>query len=451
MAHILVVDDEEKMRHLLAIMLENNGHRVARASDGLAAYEKLKERAFDMVISDIKMPRMSGTDLLQTIISEGLSCPVVFITAFATVDSAVGAMRLGAADYITKPFDEDRIQLTVERTLNLSRVMAENRELKQKLAQTVGSGEIVYESEIMQQVMVVALKVAKSESAVMISGESGTGKELLAQFIHDASRRKNRRFVPINCAAISPQLVESELYGYEKGAFTGAQRQTQGKFEFASGGTLFMDETGDLPLETQAKLLRTLQEKTIRRVGGNREIPVDVRIVCATNQNLEEMVEDGRFRQDLFFRINVVPIRLPPLRERVQDVLPLCRHFTGRMGHGRRVTFTDGAVRLLQSYAWPGNVRELANAMERVMILGPEAGAITVESLSFLNGQICVGFNSGDFRLPPTGISLETLQKQMVNQALEMAGSNQTRAAGLLGLTRAKFRVLLKHAQNDGD
>lgn len=448
MAQILVVDDEEKMRHLLAIMLERNGHRVERASDGVAAHEKLKERAFDMVISDIKMPRMSGTDLLKTIQSEGLSCPMVFITAFATVDSAVDAMRLGAADYITKPFDEDRIQLTVERTLNLSRVMAENFELKQKLAQTIGTRKIVYESDIMQTVMTLAQKVAKSESTVMIGGESGTGKELLAQFIHDASRRSKGRFVPINCAAISPQLVESELYGYEKGAFTGAQRQTQGKFEFASGGTLFMDEIGDLPLETQAKLLRTLQEKTIRRVGGNEEIPVDVRIVCATNQNLEEMVEDGRFRQDLFFRINVVPIHLPPLRERVEDVLPLCRYFIQRQGHGRPVTFSDGAIRLLQSYPWPGNVRELANAMERAMILGPEAGAIMVETLSFLSNQGHVGCNSGDFRLPPTGICLETLQKEMVNQALEMADGNQTRAAKLLGLTRAKFRVLLKHAQN---
>ena len=447
MAHILVVDDEEKMRHLLAIMLEGSGHRVARASDGLEAHEKLKERAFDMVISDIKMPRMSGTDLLQTMKKERLSCPVVFITAFATVDSAVGAMRLGAADYITKPFDEDRIQLTVERTLNLSRVMAENRELKQKLAQTAGSRKIVYESETMQTIMDMASKVANSDSAVMISGESGTGKELLAQFIHDASRRNKGRFVPINCAAISPQLVESELYGYEKGAFTGAQRQTQGKFEYASGGTLFMDETGDLPLEIQAKLLRTLQEKTIRRVGGNRELPVDVRIICATNQNLEEMVEDGRFRQDLFFRINVVPIRLPPLRERVEDVLPLCRYFIANMDNSRRVTFTDGAIRLMHSYPWPGNVRELANALERAVILGPEAGAITVETLSFLSSPTSVGCNSNDFRLPPSGICLETLQKEMVSQALEMAGSNQTRAAKLLGLTRAKFRVLLKHAQ----
>ena len=450
MAHILVIDDEEKMRHLLAIMLERHGHRVERAKDGAEGYEKIKESPFDMVIADIKMPRMSGTELLEKLNAESFSCPMVFITAFATVDSAVSAMRLGAADYITKPFDEDRIQLTVERTLQLSRVMAENRELKQKLINFTEKDRIVYQSESMQQVMVLATKLAKSDSVVMVCGESGTGKELLARFIHNNSMRKNGRFVALNCAAISPQLVESELYGYEKGAFTGADRQTQGKFEFASGGTLFLDEIGDLPLEAQAKLLRTLQEKTIRRVGGNREITVDTRILCATNQDLAGLVDQERFRQDLFYRINVIPIQLPPLRDRRDDILPLAQYFIESMEKGNRVSISEGAKRVMRDYSWPGNVRELANAVERVMIIGPEQGVITVESLSFLTALACRNGNTDNFKLPPEGISFENLQKQWVSQALEMADNNQTQAAKLLGLTRAKFRVLLKNAQ-DGD
>lgn len=447
MARILVIDDEEKMRHLLAIMLEREGHNVERASDGLEGYEMIEESPFDMVISDIKMPKMDGIELLEKINEQAFSCPVVFITAFATVDSAVEAMRIGAADYITKPFDADRIQLTVERTLKLSRVMAENRELKQKLKTFDEKDRIIYRSEAMQKVMTMATKVSQSESVVMITGESGTGKELLARYIHNASKRRNGRFVAINCAAISPQLVESELYGYEKGAFTGANRQTQGKFEFASEGTLFMDEIGDLPLEAQSKLLRTLQEKTIRRVGGNREIPIETRILCATNQDLAAMVEEGTFRQDLFFRINVIPIEMPPLRERKMDILPLVEYFMENSEMGKKVAISEGAKRMLHDYSWPGNVRELANAIERLMIMEAEKGTITVESLSFLNHSACIDGNRPDFQLPPQGISLEEVQMQWVQQALDLAGNNQSQAAKLLGLTRAKFRVLLKNAQ----
>ncbi|PIE67739.1 MAG: histidine kinase [Deltaproteobacteria bacterium] len=449
MAHILVVDDEDKMRHLLSMMLERNGHRVDDASDGVDAWSKIQSVPFDMVITDIKMPRMSGVELLDKVKKKGLSCPVVFITAFATVESAVEAMRGGAADYITKPFDEERIQLTVARTLNLSRVMSENRELRRKLAQVSGADAIVHDSPAMDRVMALAGKVARSDSVVLITGESGTGKELLARFIHHASNRRADRFVAINCAAISSQLVESELFGYEKGAFTGADRQTQGKFEFASNGTLFMDEIGDLPLEAQAKLLRTLQEQTVRRVGGNREISVDVRIVCATNQNLTELVENGRFRQDLFFRINVVPIELPPLRERREDILPLCTHFLQKFGEGRSLELTDSAVRLLTRYSWPGNVRELANTMERATIFGPEKGGITAETLAFLKGQNSGGGGANGFQLPPQGISMDALMGDLVNQSLALAGNNQTRAAELLGVTRARFRVLMKNALGD--
>ena len=448
MAHILVVDDEERMRHLLSIMLTRKGHRVEQAGDGVEALEMIESTPFDMVITDIKMPRLDGTGLLKKVMEMDIPCPVVFITAFATVESAVEAMRLGATDYITKPFEDRRILLTVERTLNISRIMAENRDLKRKLEDAVGDEKIVYESREMSEIIDLASKVARSESAVLISGESGTGKELLARFIHNASRRKEKRFVPVNCAAISPNLVESELFGHEKGAFTGAVRTAIGKFGYATGGTIFLDEIGDLPLDAQAKLLRALQEKKIQRVGGNEEIPVDVRVICATNQNLRGLVEKGTFREDLFFRVNVFPINPPPLRERPQDVLPLARHFLSRLGRTPDVQLTEGALRLLMEYSWPGNVRELANVMERAVILAG-GDAISAHILSFLRRDEGPGSGDIGFSIPSRGISLEKVEEDLVRQALETSGNNQTAAAKLLGLTRAKFRVLLRRVYGE--
>ena len=444
MAHILVVDDEKKMRHLLSIMLGRAGHSVDEAGDGLVALQKAQTRSYDMVIADIKMPRMDGVTLLQEIKKLEFSPPVVFITAFATVESAVEAMRAGAVDYITKPFEEDRILLTVERTLRLSRIIMENRELRNQLDERYGSDKIVYVSKEMASVMDLACKVAESDSAVLISGESGTGKELLARFIHRKSSRKAGRFVPVNCAAISPNLVESELFGHEKGSFTGAERKAVGKFEYASEGTLFMDEIGDLSLEAQAKLLRALQEKRIQRVGGNEEIPVDVRVICATNRDLKELMDKGKFRPDLFFRISVFPISPPPLRDRTEDILPLAEHFINRFGGGKKIELTSGAINILKGYRWPGNVRELANVIERAAILAGDHGAITSDTLSFLREETFPDSVEKKFRLPPEGISIEALQRNLVRQALDACANNQSAAAKLLGLSRAKFRVLLK-------
>ncbi len=444
MARILIVDDEERMRHLLSIMLGRRGYHVEQAGDGVEALEMIGAAPFDMIITDIKMPRMDGIELLKKIMAMDIPSPVVFITAFATVESAVEAMRLGAVDYITKPFEEDRILLTVERTLGLSRIMAENRNLKKEIRKAAGSDEIVYASQKMAAVMDLASMVSGTDAAVRISGESGTGKELLARYIHNASPRCKERFVPLNCAAISPNLLESELFGHEKGSFTGAIQKSLGKFEYAHKGTLFLDEIGDLSLEAQARLLRALQEKKIQRVGGNEEIPVDIRFVCATNQNLSENVKKGKFREDLFFRINVFPVELPPLRERADDVILLARHFLRRLEGGLDKTqFSSGAQRVLKEYTWPGNVRELANAVERAMILSQGKGTITSETLSFL-----LPIQPGDtgqvgFRLPPQGISLEQIEKELVRQALDTCRDNQTAAARFLGLTRAKFRVLL--------
>lgn len=445
MANILVVDDEERMRHLLSIMLQRRGFKVDQAGNGVEALSKIESENYDMVISDIKMPKMDGLTLIKRINLLDSPCPVVFITAFATIDSSVEAMRLGAVDYITKPFEEERIILTVERTLNISRLMVENRSLKMELGEKDSEHNLVFLSKIMETIMGLASRVAATNSAVMITGESGTGKELLAKYIHHKSDRRHKRFVPVNCAAISSQLLESELFGYEKGAFTGADRRRQGKFEFASEGTLFLDEIGDLPLDAQAKLLRALQERKINRVGGNEEIPVDVRVVCATNQNLEEMVAAGTFRKDLFFRINVFPVHMPPLRERMDDIIPIARHFL--KSHGSGFTLEKDAEKILTSYHWPGNVRELGNVVERSVILSFDSRSINSESLFFLNndGRKCL---PSGFNLPLEGIDLEQLENNFVRQALEMTDNNQSAAAKLLGLTRAKFRVLMKQAED---
>ena len=450
MARILIVDDEAKIRHLLSIILERNGHLVDTAVDGAMALEKVIKGGIELIICDIKMPRLSGFDLIKEINQADVNCPVIFITAFATVESAVKALRLGAADYITKPFDESQIILSIEKTLNLARVMAENRDLKQRLVSaSQKNDEIISVSEAMKTVMLLAQKAARSNSVVLIQGESGTGKELIARFIHHESERKDQRFVPINCAAISPSLVESELFGYEKGAFTGADRTSAGKFEYADRGTLFMDEIGDLSIDAQAKLLRALQEKKIRRVGGNVELNVDVRVVCATNQRLSDMVEKGKFREDLFYRINILPIDLPPLRHRREDIIPLAEHFLRKFSDGSSWEVTDGAARILKEYQWPGNVRELSNVMERTTILFAVNGKVTSNALSFLHSQqnFCIKDDERHFTLPASGVSLEKIQDDLVRQALEATGNNQTVAAKMLGLTRAKFRVLLKRLE----
>lgn len=444
MAKILVVDDEQKMRHLLSIMLSRKGYQVDEAEDGLVALNKLIEGSYDLIITDIRMPRMDGHQLLKKIKENNIQCPVVFITAFASVESAVEAMQEGVVDYISKPFEEDRILFTVERTLSLSKIMAENRDLRQELKQVTGEENIIYQSPKMTEVIELACQVAIEDSAVILYGESGTGKDILARFIHRLSDRNKCRFVPVNCAAIPQGLVESELFGHEKGAFTGADKRAIGKFETASGGTLFMDEVGDLPLEAQAKLLRVLQDKKIQRVGGTKEIPVDVRIICATNQDLEELVKAGKFRSDLFYRINVFPIELPPLRERKEDIAPLSEHFVKRLNKGTNIKLSDQAIQVLKKYSWPGNVRELNNVLERACILARKSGLITQETLSFLKPSVQLTGNNHHFKLPEEGIYLEEIEMDLVKQALDQTDHNQSAAARLLGLTRSKFRVLHK-------
>ncbi|MFO7802675.1 MAG: sigma-54 dependent transcriptional regulator [Desulfovermiculus sp.] len=447
-ARILVVDDEKRMRHLLSLMLEGNGYQVHQAEDGQEALERLQEAAFDLVIADIKMPRLDGHGLLKCMKQESIDTPLVFITAFASVESAVEAMQQGVVDYISKPFDEDRILLTVQRSLNLSRIMAENKELKQEIKKIAGEEKIIYSSQIMHKTIETAANVAREETTILIRGESGTGKELLARFIHRSSLRHQHRFVPVNCAAIPAGLMESELFGHEKGAFTNADRRSIGKFEYASKGTLFLDEIGDMPLEAQAKMLRVVQEKKVQRVGGKEEIPVDARIVCATNQSLEDLVRQGKFRSDLLYRINVFPIELPPLRERTEDIPLLVEHFLQRFNPGQIMHISQQAVDILKKYSWLGNVRDLANVMERACIMARSKGRIEAGHLSFLQTAPSP-VDEHNFTLPAQGIDLEDLEMDLVEQALEQAEENQSAAARLLGLTRAKFRVLHKQYQQN--
>lgn len=445
MGKILIVDDEEKIRKVLGLMLKMHGHNVEEAANGEEALKKIEENCYDLVIADIRMPGIDGFQLLERVNQMDYPVPIVFITAYASVDSAVEAMKKGAIDYISKPFEEDRILLTVERALGISKLLSEKNELQEELRRRTFPKDIVCESKAMKEVIELAEKVAPLENTtVLITGESGVGKEVIARYIHNISPRRKKRFVAVNCGAIPPNLIESELFGYEKGAFTGAASRKKGLFEVADGGTLFLDEIGEMPLEAQVKLLRVLQERKIQRVGGIEEIPVDVRVIAATNKNLEELVAKGSFREDLFYRLNVFPIHIPPLRERKEDIEPLVKLFIERITGKtpEEPVLTAGAKKLLERYPFPGNVRELANAIERALILTGGKLPITADTLAFL--EIKGTGNKKVFELPPEGISLEELEKELIRQALERTGGNKSAAARLLGLTRTKLRTRLK-------
>jgi DNA-binding NtrC family response regulator len=444
MARILVVDDEERIREILHIILFGAGHQVREAANGQSALAALEAEAIDLVISDVRMDKMGGLDLLAAIREKELGCPVIFITAFATLESAVDALRLGAVDYLTKPFEEKDVLLAVERALGVRRILTENIRLKQEVSAKNKTGEGVFVSAPMQKSRDLALKVATSDATVLLTGESGTGKEVVARFIHQSSSRRNERYVALNCAAIAPNLIEAELFGHEKGAFTGADKARPGKFEFAGGGTLFLDEIGELPLEAQVKLLRAIQERSVQRVGGNQEIPVNCRLICATNRDLLKLSRQGAFREDLYYRLAVFPIHLPPLRERRQDIPMLVNSCIARLGH--RVEgeiLTQAARRLLQEHTWPGNVRELFNVVERALIMKGGQMPFTADDFPQLGGHEAPLSEGEDlFKLPPTGIDYEQLQRSIVRQALELTMGNQSSAARLLNVSRARFRTL---------
>jgi len=450
---ILVVDDEKRMRHILQLMLEREGFRTEQAENGKEALNMLKQKRFDMAITDLKMPEMDGMSLLEEAKKIDPDFPIVVITAYGTIENAVEAMKKGAIDYITKPFEGEKILITVKRCLKLSRLREEVKVLKEELMKHFDFSDIIAHSKKMLEILNQASMVAKApDSTVLIQGESGTGKELLARAIHYNSIRSEHRFVAINCAAIPSELIESELFGYEKGAFTGATKRKEGKFEQAYGGTILLDEIGDLNPAAQAKVLRILEQKEFERLGGNESIKINVRIIGATNQDLDYLAERSAFRKDLLFRIKVFPLYIPPLRERPEDIIPLAEHFLKRFTQSMgkpHPGLTERAKKFLLKQDWPGNVRELENTIERAVIHSFD-GNIDLSHLTFpsLSEKEQFELDSG-FALPPEGVNLEKLEENIILQALKIAKNNQSQAAKLLGLSRGKFRVLLKNINKE--
>jgi two-component system response regulator HydG len=428
--HILVVDDEPSMRTTLTILLKRAGYRVSQADDGREALDLLSKERFQMILTDLKMGEMDGLELLRRAKTMGPHTEVIIFTAYGTVESAVEAMKLGAYDYMEKPFNDTELLMKVARAMEHSSLVREVTQLRAALKNHKGMGEIVAKSKEMQDVLSKVAQLAPTEATVLIKGESGTGKELIARAVHEGSPRSGRAFVPINCSNLPESLLESELFGYEKGAFTGAERQHKGLFEAAHGGTLFLDEIGDMPGALQGKILRVLQEREVRRLGSTRSIRVDVRILAATNKPIDRMVEGGIFREDLFYRLNVVRIQIPPLRVRPDDIIPLSHHFleryTGRSGKTIK-GFDPLAVQRMLRHSWPGNVRELENAVERGVILA-KSEYITVDDLSLDVATLGAEAVQGG--------TLKELQRRHVLAALKRNRGNQAKAARELGIGR---------------
>lgn len=438
---ILVVDDEKSQREILEMILSGEGYDVTTASSGEAAMKFVESRRFDLVLTDLKMTGMSGLDLLKELTNFDKSIIVILLTAHGSVDSAVDALRLGAFDYLQKPYDSEKLLDTVSRALN-------------KL--TTLDAEIISVSPEMDKVKKLILKIAKSSSTVLIRGESGTGKELIARSIHKNSLRSNEIFQAVNCAAINENLLESELFGHEKGSFTGAIADKKGLFEIADGGTLFLDEIGELDISLQAKILRALQEREIRRVGGTKEIEVDVRVVTATNRDLLHMVDEKRFREDLYYRLNVLSIDLPALRERRTDIPILIDYFVKKHTRGteRKITIASEARKLLEDYPYPGNVRQLESALERAILLC-ENDTVTLDDLPPEMTQGSRPSGSGDslFKLPPEGVNFEDVERGLIMQAMDRTDNNITKSAKLLGLTfrTLQYRLEKFGIKKDGD
>jgi DNA-binding NtrC family response regulator len=435
---ILLVDDEPHLREGIGLALRDAGYEVTEAHDGEEACRLLEaEGVYDLILTDIMMPGKDGIEVLKRarLISE--STLVIVMTAHGTVEGAVGAMQLGALDYIQKPFSLDALEMKVRRALEHGRMLSRLATLQEVPAEGQFPG-IVGESPRMQDIFKMVLKVAASNATVMVLGETGTGKELIAESIHRNSERKGENFVKTNCAALHDNLLESELFGHERGAFTGADKQRIGRFELANQGTLFLDEIGNMSLSTQAKVLRVLQNKEFERLGGSRSIRVDVRIVVATNKNLEEAITRGEFREDLFYRLNVVKIVLPPLRERGDDILPLARHFLERFSADLKkpvMGFSRAAVRALRHHMWPGNIRELENTIERAVLMA-ESVEIDARDLNLPGAdEIVPGVAAGSLALPPEGIKLEDLERQAVMEALRLHDWVQKDAARFLGIS----------------
>jgi DNA-binding NtrC family response regulator len=435
---ILVVDDDENLRWVTQTQLEDAGYLVSTVPSGEAALIALNKQRPSLVLTDLKMPGISGLELLQQIRSQEPDLPVVMMTAFGTIQSAVQAVKAGAYDYLTKPIDQEDLLLVVNRALERQKLVEEVTNLRQNLDRKYGFENIIGHSEALLSVLEMAARAARTNSTILISAETGTGKELLARAIHYNSLRKEKPFVTINCGAIPKDLLESELFGHVKGSFTGAMAHKRGKIELADGGTLFLDEIGEMPLELQVKMLRLIQQGEIEKVGATEPSKVDVRIIAATHRNLQAMIEDQTFREDLYYRLAVIPLELPPLRERAEDVPELVQHFfvKTRERVGRpEVVLPQQVIKYFQNYRWPGNVRELENIIERIVVLAP-GDEIQVADLPDYLRREHVSVDTLNLDLPQQGVSLEAIEKELLVRALQKFNWNQTHAARYLDISR---------------
>ncbi|HEY1756872.1 MAG TPA: sigma-54 dependent transcriptional regulator [Bryobacteraceae bacterium] len=440
MSVILVIEDEEKYRRVISLHLSSSGYTVkaaGTAEDGL----KVAAEA-DLVLTDLKLPGMDGLALLEQLRAQNMLTPVIVMSAFGTVEIAVEAMKKGAVDFLPKPFSLDHLSVVVEKALEVRQLRAENRELREALGKKYQFENIIGHSPAMQEIFATITRVAPTRATVLLCGESGVGKDMIARAIHQHSPRKDRPFVKINCTAIPENLMESELFGYEKGAFTGANISKPGKFEIANTGTVMLDEIGDVPGSIQVKLLRVLQEREFERLGSNRVQHTDVRVIAATNVDLREALEQGTFREDLYYRLNVVPLNIPPLRERKDDIPYLVEHFAQQFGG----SISEEAMERLVAYYWPGNVRELENVVERSILLaqGPrvEAGDVRIDTSERSRPAALAAAGSPDQFLPE-GMTLDQYEQSLIREALKRANSNKSQAARLLGLTRNALRYRL--------
>jgi two-component system NtrC family response regulator len=442
--NILVVEDGKSQREMLRDFLKGEGHIVMEAADGETALQQVRSRHFDLLLLDYRMPGMDGMDVLKAVKSINPEIDVVIITAHGTIETAVEAMKAGALDYIMKPLEFDELLILVERVAERRNLIRENELLKKELRdKSITTDRIIYRSSQMQELINMAGRVANSRATVLLQGESGTGKELLARLVHQLSPRSNKPIITVNCNALSEHLLESELFGHEKGSFTGAGARRIGRFEEADGGTLFLDEIGEITAPVQVKLLRFLQEREFQRVGGNQTIHSDVRIISATNRDLEARVREGFFREDLFYRLNVVVMNIPPLRERKEDIPPLIDHFLKGFAadNGKKIDAVSSEARdMLMKYDYPGNVRELENIIERAVVIAREE-TISANDLPFHLGS------AGEEEEIETGLlkkTVEDMERKLIQNALDEAGQNQSRAADLLGISERMLRYKLK-------
>ena len=458
-SRVLIADDEERiMRNIKMIFDEMDNIEVIKAQDVSSIVDYVDRERLHLIVTDLRVPKMGRLEFLKYLKSKDTELPVIVITGDNSIETAVESMKEGAFDYITNPFEEDTLLIAVKKALKMRSLTMENRYLRKELESHFNFGNIIGNSPKTLEVLLLAGDVARTDSTVSIFGESGTGKELVARAVHFNSLRKSGPLITINCAALPENLLESELFGYDRGAFTGAEKNKKGRFELANGGTLFLDEISEMNPIVQAKVLRIVEEKELERLGGSETIKVDVRIICASNKNLEEYVKNGRFREDLYYRINVFPINLPPLRERPEDILGLARHFLERysvkMGKFS-MKMSKNVEKILVSSKWEGNVRELKNCIERAVILC-KGDMVTEEHLPAALVKESISSDSNgkyklmkmmDISLPPEGISLDELEKHLVLQALKKSKNNKTKAAKLLGLSRGTFRYRLEKCE----